>query len=149
MRNKWILIGGVLVSIAIIAAILVYIFVYNKPHTDFAKADPDYRLQAEELYREFKNNPDEAAAKYNGKVVAIEGALEGIETNETFSVAVFSFEDGMFGDEGIRCAILPDHVQEIAAAPPGSNVVIKGMCSGYNQTDVIMEHCSLAQSLDE
>jgi hypothetical protein len=48
----------------------------------------------------------------------------------------------MFGDEGIRCAMLPNHAQNIASFI-GSDVRLKGYCTGFNETDVIMEKCSI------
>lgn len=136
---------GILLVVAIAAAILIYIFVYNKPHKDYATATPDYKMSAIELYNEFKMNQEAASSKYNGKVVQVSGPLHSVENADSLMIAVFSFEQGMFGDLGIRCAIIPSHSKEVMAITPGTNVAIKGLCTGYNDSDVIMEHCSLVE----
>ncbi len=145
MKKNWILILGSLAIIGVIAAILIYIFVYNKQQPDYSKANPDYTLNGEELFREFRNNPDAAAEKYNGKVLAIEGNLYSVESTDSLTIAVFAIEEGMFGDEGIRFAFIPEFASKIASTPPESLVTIKGYCTGFNDTDVIMEHCSLVE----
>lgn len=143
MKNKWIFIIGILFVIAIAGVIIIYFFVYNKPHKDYAKAKADYSIEASELYNEFKANQASASTKYNGKVVQIHGSLNSVENADSLIIAVFSFEQGMFGDMGIRCAISPSDSEALLAVAPGTSITLKGLCTGYNETDVIMEHGSL------
>lgn len=145
MKKKWLLIIGSMAIIGIIAAILVYVFVYNKQQPDYSTADPDYTLSAIVLFEEFKANPVAAGAKYNGKVLALQGNLNSVERTDSLTIAVFAIEDGMFGDEGIRFAFIPMYADEILSTPPETLVTIKGFCTGFNDTDVIMEHCSLVK----
>jgi hypothetical protein len=49
----------------------------------------------------------------------------------------------MFGDEGIRCVMSKKSSPEAAKLKPDGITRIKGYCTGFNDTDVIMEHCSL------
>ncbi len=143
MKKKWLAAIGIIALIGIIAAVLIYIFVYNKPQPDYAKKKPDFTLKAEQLFTEFKADPSVAGTKYNGKVLAIEGNLNSIEKNDSLLIAVFAIEEGMFGDEGIRFSFIPEYMSDIETIAPGTAVTIKGYCTGYNDTDVIMEHCSL------
>lgn len=145
MKKNWILILGSLAIIGVIAAMLVYIFVYNKQQPDYSKAKPDFALNGAELFKEFRSNPVAAAEKYNGKVLSIEGNLNSVESTDSLTIAVFAIEEGMFGDEGIRFAFIPEFAAKIASTPPESLVTIKGYCTGFNDTDVIMEHCSLVE----
>ncbi|MGE5384185.1 MAG: OB-fold protein [Omnitrophica WOR_2 bacterium] len=143
MRKKWIIAITSLVVIGAIAAVLVYIFIYNKPQPDYSRTDPDFRLKASDLYHEFKSNAAVAGAKYTGKVLAVTGDLSSVENTDSLTTAVFAIEQGMFGDEGVRCAFIPEFVKEITSTANGSAVTIKGYCTGFNDTDVILEHCSL------
>lgn len=125
--------------IGVIAVILVYIFIYNKPHPDFEKMKPDYSISASDLYNSFKTNRSESEKKYNGRIVEITGILGKVEKTDTLVIAVFVFNQGMFGDEGIRCTILKKYHDEVQALQPSSTVTVKGYCTGFNDTDVIIE----------
>ena len=50
--KTWIKILIGLIVIGILAALYVWFFVYNKPHRDYEKADPDHIIVAEELFVE-------------------------------------------------------------------------------------------------
>jgi hypothetical protein len=143
--KKWLKIAGSLAVIGIIAAILLYIFVYNKPHPKYEKLKPEYVLEARELYKSFSENSSIANQKYTGKMIQVEGELNEYETVDSLVIAVFIFEEGLFGGQGIRCTMLPNYNEEIIEPGTGSAVKIKGLCTGYNDTDVILEYCSLVK----
>ncbi len=143
MKRKIFIIGGTLAGIGLIAGLIVYLFVFNKPHKDYSKASPDFDIKAAALFEEFRTNPDSSSAKYNGKVISVTGELNSIEQPDSLTIAVFGFEEGLFGSEGVRCTMIPDHADELIGIAPGTSVTLKGLCSGYNDTDVILEHCSL------
>lgn len=144
MKN-WIKILGGLFLVGILAAIAVYFFVYNKPHTDYSQAKPEIVTTARECFDAFVNNRTEAEQKFNGKVVQISGPMTRFEQNDSLWVVVFVFNEGVFGDEGIRCTLLPGTPVESLNLQPGSEVAIKGLLTGYNETDVIMEKCSFVK----
>ena len=56
---------------------------------------------------------------------------------------VFAYRKGDFGDEGVRVTMLPEYHQAGKAINPFKPVVIKGLCTGYNDTDVILENGSI------
>ncbi|HLO92512.1 MAG: OB-fold protein [Chloroflexota bacterium] len=145
MNKKVLLAGSILAVLGIIAAVLIYIFVYNKPQPDFAKEKADYTVKAAELFSEFKTDAKDSNTRYTGKVVAITGKLTGVEKTDSLSIAVFALQEGMFGDEGIRCALIPEHANDVNNISPGTEITLKGYCTGFNDTDVIMEHCSLVK----
>jgi len=140
--KTWIKIILGLAVLAFIAAFLFYHLVINKPQPDFANIKPDYSLKAEVFYKEFKNSKETASKLYNGKVVEITGKLSKIENIDTLTIAVFIFDKGMFGDEGIRCTMLKKFSQEAKKLKPDGITKIKGYCTGYD-TDVVLEHCAL------
>ena len=92
--KTWLKILLILFVVGIIAAVLVYIFVYNKPHPDFENMKPDYALSASELYTSFATDKPGSEKKYNGKVVEISGTLGKIETTDSLVIAVFVFNQG-------------------------------------------------------
>lgn len=143
MKRKLFIAAGAIAGLGLVAGLIVYFFVFNKPHTDYSRAVPDFDLNAAALFEEFRTNTVASSTKYNGKVLSITGELNAVEQADSLTVAVFGFEEGMFGSEGIRCTMIPEHAAEIIHIAPGTSVTLKGFCTGYNDTDVILEHCSL------
>lgn len=141
MKNIW-KIAAVLVIIGIIGAAYGWFFVYNKSHVDYEKAEADFTLKASECYQYYSTTSG-SENQYNGKVLEITGQPTAIEKSDSSVIVVFAFSEGLFGDEGIRCTMLPNHNEKSLAINTGETVKIKGFCSGYNETDVILLHCSI------
>lgn len=143
--KKWIKIFGGLAVIGILAALYVWFFVYNKPHKDYENAKPDHIVSAEELFSKFRGNKELSDSLYTGMVLQINGNLDKVETVDTTVTVVFVFDQGMFGDEGIRCVMLPGKYKVLRDYNRGDPISIKGYCTGYNDTDVIIEHASVVE----
>jgi hypothetical protein len=142
-RKNLIIAAAALFVIGLVSAGLVYKFVINKPHENYEKAKPAYIISAAELYNSFQANRAEAEKKYNGQVVLLKGRLDKVEASDTMVTGVFVFDQGMFGDEGIRCTMLPKYSPVLKAIPQGTDVQVKGFLTGYNDTDVILEECTV------
>lgn len=136
---------GILAAVGIIAGFLVYRFVYNKAHPEYEKEEAVYTLPAKKLYKEFKNQTDSANEKYSGKIIAVTGELDKVVNTDSLTIGVFVLSTGMFGDEGIRCTMLPKYTEKARKLNTPVNIKIKGMCSGFNDPDIIMEYCSFNQ----
>lgn len=142
--KKWIKVLIALVIVGAVAAGLVYQFVYNKPHPDYEMEPAVYSLQAEKLFEAFKNNTQKASEKYNGKVIEVTGEIDTLEQNNGLVTSVFAFSEGMFGTEGVRVTMLDKYNYELKNHPRAEEITLKGFCSGYNGTDVIIEKGSIA-----
>lgn len=127
----------------IIVGVCVYYFVYNKPHPDYEKMEAAFTIPARELYIAYTTDKVEADKKFNGKVVMISGTLKKIETTDSLVIAVFVFNQGVFGDEGIRGTFLPKLNELGKKLLPDTEIKLKGFCTGFNDTDVILEKCSM------
>lgn len=143
--NKWLKIILILMAVGVIAAFAVYKFLYNMPHTDYAKAEPDYQIEAAALFEAYTQNREKAEKKYNGKVLQITGTPNKVEETDSLTIVVFTFSQGMFGNEGIRCTLLPQY-EKTAGNISGKSTTIKGYCTGYNETDVILEQSSVLKN---
>jgi len=143
--KPWLRILLAIIMTGFIAIILVYKLVYNKPHPDYEKEKAVYTLMAKDLYDQYKMDKTAADTKYTGKVIEVDGSLSKIEETDSLLIAVFVFNQGMFGDEGIRVTLLPDFVEQAKKLTPESTVKLKGYCTGYNDTDVILEKGSIVQ----
>jgi len=143
IMKSWIRIISILVLIGAIAAVLVFHFLYNKPHPNYEKMGAAYTIPASDLYKSFTVNKKEAGTKYNGRVIAVTGRITKVETNDSLTTCVFVFEKGMFGDQGVRCTMISKYGGEAKKIQPGSEVRLKGYCTGFNDTDVILDKCSI------
>lgn len=140
------LIALVLLILAGATAFVVYKYVYNKPHPDYVKEKAELSINAKRLWTDYAMNKDIADPKYTGKVIEIDGSIMRVETVDNLVIVVFAFRKGDFGDEGIRVSMLPAYHQAAKGINPFKNVKIKGYCTGYNGTDVIMEDGSIVGS---
>ena len=141
--KKILIIAFVLLVAGAIAAFFVYKYVYNKPHPDYKVAKADLAIEAKRLWTDYSMNKDIADKKYTGKVLEIDGIIMRVEQADSLVIVVFAYRKGDFGDEGVRVTMLPDYHQAAKAINPFKPVVIKGLCTGYNGTDVILENGSI------
>ena len=143
--KTWLKILLALFIVGLIALFLGYKFIYNKPHPDFENIKPAYSVVAADFYSAFKSNKTESGKKYNGQVVELNGTLRKIETSDSTITVVFVFNQGMFGDEGIRCSLLKKYNDDGKKLQSGTPVKVKGYCTGFNDTDVILEQCCIVK----
>jgi len=141
--KKWIKYLLILIAIGSIAAFLVYKFYINKPHPDFEKLKPDIVSTTDEIFKEFTTDKINAERKFNGKIVQLSGILDKIEFYDSSIIAVFVIKEGDFGDEGIRCTMLPKFNEEVSKHILKTPITLKAFCAGYNETDVILENGSI------
>lgn len=134
-----------LLILGIIFGISMYVFVYNKPHPDYEKATPFKKMTAAELFDFYRQQRQEADAELTGKVLEISGNVDKVEIHGDDIVVVFVFDDGDFGPEGVRCTMLPVARQATLQLITGDYITLKGYCTGYNETDVILEKCSFTE----
>ncbi len=137
MKN-WIKIGIALIIAGVIGGFVVYKFIYNKPHTDYEKAKAEYSLSAKELFDAYRADATAAGEKYNGRVIEVSGMVSEVEQMEEAVTAVFVFDEGMFGPEGVRVTMLSNHAEALKNHPADKAIRLKGFNAGYNESDVIL-----------
>jgi len=142
--NKKILIPATVLMVLLIAIVSVYFYV-NKGKPNYGNLKPEYTLESKQLYDAFKKDSKASATLYNGKMIELNGAITKVEASDTLVTLVFSFTQGMFGDEGVRCTMLPAEIQKAKLTKAGETIKVKGVCQGFNDTDVVLEKCSLIQ----
>jgi hypothetical protein len=139
--KTWLKVLIILAIIGIIALFLVWKFIYNKPHPDYANAKPDMEVIASDLFNKYKNEKANADQSFTGKEIQLKGKFSKIEQSGDVAIVIFVFQQGDFGDEGVRCVLLPDQISKIKNIKPNQEISIKGFCTGYNETDVMIEKC--------
>jgi hypothetical protein len=144
MKN-WLKILIALIFLGAIGGFLVYKFVYNKSHTDYEKAKAEYTLTAKELFDAYRADATAAGEKYNGRVIEVSGMVWEVEQMEEAVTAVFVFDEGIFGPEGVRVTMLSNHRDALKNHPKGKNLRLKGFNAGYNESDVIVASGSVVK----
>lgn len=143
--KRFLRISAIVFVIFVIAGLLFYWFVINKPHPDYEALEPDFQLNAIELYEDFTIDRTLSENKYNGKMILLNGNLNSVEQADSLTIAVFVFEQGMFGDQGIRCTVLPKYKSQLMKYERSDEIWLKGFCAGYNDVDVILEKTSIVE----
>jgi hypothetical protein len=128
---------GVVMFIAI-GSILAALMMYNKKHTDTAKAKPDIIITATALQKEFEDNETAASAKFINKIVEVSGSVVSVKPAENNSVSV-TLSTGSDMSSVICTFISLINSSNIKA---GDSVTIRGECSGFLM-DVLMNNCAL------
>lgn len=133
----------VLLLLGAAAGFIFYFKVYNKPHPDYEKVEAEIPVRAKRLWTDYSMNKEVADGNYTGKILEIEGTIMRVEEVDDMVIVVFAFRRGDFGDEGIRVTMLPQFHQAARGINPFKTVKIKGLCTGYNGIDVIVENGSI------
>jgi hypothetical protein len=144
--NKIIKIGIILLAIGLVAAALVWKFYVNKPHDDIEKATPSYSLTTEGIWSQYNTERKIADSLYNNQVIEVTGNLSRIDKNDSLVSVIFVMAaDSMFGDKTIACQMYKKHNDEAGALTVGAKVKIKGVCIGYDDTDIKFNKCSIVK----
>ena len=144
--KKLIRVAVVIAVIGVVAAALVWKFYINKPHEDIENATPAYNMATEEIWNQYNTDPKKADSLYTGKVIELTGKLNRSDKSDTLVYAVFVMEaDSMFGDKSVRCEMLQKYNSEASALPKDVPVKIKGFCTGFDQTDIKFNKCSIVK----
>lgn len=135
--KTWLKVLLILFFAGLIAAFLGYKFIYNKPHADISKAEAAFEFVASDLWNKYTTDTKMSDSLFTGKVIEVVGNISRIEDADSSMYVVFVMEaDSMFGDRSIRCELDPVQVKEKPALKNGDAVKLKGLCSGYDQTDI-------------
>lgn len=119
--------------------LLFMLNLYNKPLADIKKADVDITITAQNLLDDYKKDEDLANKKYVDNIVQIKGEISKISVENGNSVITLK---DLNGESGIMCHLLPEENLNILKLKKGSQIIIKGVCTG-NLLDVIMVRCVL------
>ncbi len=142
--KKYLKILTVLALTGLVVGLFVYFFVINKSHPDYASQKPDYSLAAVELFEAYRNSAETAGNQYNGRMVMLNGSLSKVEQQNQDVYLSFIVTEGLFGAEGVRIRLLENQKAAAQKLIEGDEISVKGYVTGYNDTDVLLEHGSLA-----
>lgn len=112
----------ILVGLAIVGAVAV-VFYLNKPNRSVS-GEKGIEVTATQLVKEYQENENTANTKYLDKAIQVTGSIAEVSKNQDGKTTVMlTSEDPM---TGVFCTLRED-AGNLSA---GSNVTIKGFCSG-------------------
>jgi hypothetical protein len=135
------------VTFLAISGILVALYMFNLKHTNLAKAKPDFVLTSSDLQKEFEVNQTMASAKYIKKIIEVSGIVSSVTQADSnnFNISLKTGND----ISSVICTF--SGIGDLLKFKSGSNIVIRGECSGYTQLfpgepplDVLLNNCAVA-----
>lgn len=131
-----------LVLLVLVIAVTGYgIYLYNKKPADVRKLPANYELTAMALAEEFNKNETSANLKYLDKVIAVKGKITEVKLEPATGQATVVLDSGD-PMAAITCSFYDDEVNVVNKLNPGSEVIIKGRCTG-KLMDVVLNKCSV------
>ncbi len=97
---------------------------YNRKPQGVYKTPPAYSLTSDDLYQEYVYDESKADQKYRGKVIAISGLVEEVNSNKDVMTVVLHAPEYPIG--GVSCT-MAEYYPDIEI---GQIVQLKGECQG-------------------
>ena len=106
--------------------------------SDIANQPADFKLQADELFRDFSENEAAGNTKYVGKILKVVGTIKSVvpTSNGTVNLELVA------NDGSVVCNFPKKDLPSLSKIKIGSSAKIKGMCSGF-LFDVMLDNCVL------
>jgi tRNA_anti-like len=138
MSKKYIILISILV---LLGAAMYALYLYNKPHQSIANDEPAYSLSAEELYKQFDSNEEEANKTYLGKIIQVSGRVNQLARDEG-KTSIYMETNGM---NAVSCQMEAGSEKMAEAIKEGDNTTLKGICTGMLM-DVVLVDCVIANN---
>lgn len=144
-KRKILIVTGIVLLALIIAAAYIY-KEYNRKHVDTATLNPHYVLSAAALLNQFAHDSALSSQKYMDRLLQVSGLVKQLDSIDDKNVVI------VLGDStdrsAVRCNLDSTHQSETMRIQVGQTATVKGVCSGYNQdqllgSDVILIRCAL------
>lgn len=102
--------------------------------------EPSLRISANELYGEYDRNEVAADSKYEGRVIAVTGAIQDIGKDVLDDVYIVIGGAGFL--DGVQCTFIESQASKVGSLSKGQSVTVKGVVGG-KLGNVLVNQCSL------
>ena len=99
----------------------------------------DYRLSADDLGREYRENEIAADLRYKGKVVEVTGTVGTIGKGLDSLYFVLKTSTG---HADVQCVFTRSHEAKAALLREGRTVTVRGLCDGMTLLSVFLKGCT-------
>lgn len=126
----------IIIVVAMLAAAAAGLYAwkeFNRKNKDLSQVQAEHTMQAPALINEFAENDSAANARYQGKIIAVQGMVKQVEKDdEGFYTVVLGDTTVM---SAVRCAIDSTQAAGAAVLQRGQTTTIKGALTGYKKDD--------------
>ncbi|HET9744683.1 MAG TPA: hypothetical protein VFP97_03155 [Chitinophagaceae bacterium] len=142
MKKKRIILA--FIAVAIIGGAWFGYSEYNRKVKDLANVKAEVSMQTKELIAAFEENETDANTEYLDKIIAVKGNVKAVEKDDRGYFSIILGEQGSMSS--VRCSMDSLHVKDVFHVKEGTEVTIKGACTGFNAdellgSDVILNRC--------
>jgi len=116
----------VLLVIVVLACVWYAYRLYTAKVPSLTEVKADASISATELIAAFEKDSASANKRYLGKILEVNGNIKSVE-KESSTVSLGNTE----GNSSVRCSMDSAFVKDIATLNPGSEITIKGNCTGF------------------
>ena len=120
--------------LAALAGGLYAYYQYNKPVAGMESQKVDVLIKSADLLKAFEGDEAAANAKYLDKVIEVEGEVSKVEKNTEKSSVYLKTTNEM---SSVICEF--ENGNDLADIKEGSNIKIKGKCTGYLMDVVLVQ----------
>lgn len=130
-----------LIGIVLVCVCIAYgYYLYNKPRESAAAQTAAQSIAADVLYQQYNQNEAAADSLYLGKIIEVKGVLASIDHNGDADILELSPQKT---GGGVSCQLFAHDKGTTPSYPAiGSNITIKGRCTGFLM-DVNLVDCGI------
>jgi len=118
-------------------------YMYNKKPADIRTVAANFEISAAALVADYTKDETAANLKYLDKVIDVKGKVAEVKIDSTTGQATVILDSGD-PMAAVTCSFYNDEAASIKMLAPGTEVVIKGKCTG-KLMDVVLNKCSIAK----
>lgn len=141
----------IFISLAIIAiaAGLYGYREYTRKNKNLSYVKANFKIQVNALIKEFEENEKMANKKFIDKIIAVSGTIKDVIKDDKGYYSIV-----LGGDENmstVRCTMNTIDQGEVGLLKTGSEIMIKGACTGFNAddllgSDIILNRCVIQKN---
>ena len=129
-----------IIFLVILGAIVIYLWTFRKSDLSVSSKKADVEIRSGELIQSFEKNEKLANEAYLNKIIILAGTVDNISEDNLTVTVYLKDKDAV---SGIICSFNKS-VLDISKISKGSEIKVKGICSGY-LLDVVLNKCSLEE----
>jgi hypothetical protein len=147
MKKRRIILG--VIAVAVIGGAWFGYRAYNRKVKDLANVKAQITMHSSELIAAFEKNETVANTELLDKIIAVKGRVKEIEKNDRGHYTIVLGDTARMSS--VRCSMDSVHVKEITGLSEGSDVTVKGACTGFNAdellgSDVVLNRCVIEEN---
>ena len=129
--------------LGMLVAIAAWKYAFKKSELSMASRKTDITIEASLLLQAFESNEDSANVRYLDKILQVSGTVESV-LEDSLGYSVYLKEKDALS--GIMCSF-DKSAFDPALVKNGSQVTVKGLCTGY-LLDVVLNKCSVVSQAE-